>query len=190
MRSLVILFALFALFGCAPTLPLDATLTLTVAAQPGGGYPAGTAATLQGSDKRADSAVISYAIKDDPPVMLPSRHDPQIILTEKLAIGFREQGLVFEHQAPARLILEIEGLLATVTKPKLLYNTEAISVVALTVTKHGNSLTKRYKKESSRASATRPDLEDVEALLNEQLSRIVEQILADGEIRAIIVGGS
>lgn len=190
MRLLVLFFSLLALSGCAPTLPLDATLTLTVAPQPGGSYPAGTAATLQGRDKRADSAVISYAIKDDPPILLPSRHDPQIILTEKLAIGFREQGLVFEHQAPARLVLEIEELLATVSKPKLLYNTEAISVVALTVTKHGNSLTKRYKKESSRASATRPDLEEVEALLNEQLSRMVEQILADGEIRAIIAGGS
>ncbi|MCB2215434.1 YajG family lipoprotein [Desulfofustis glycolicus] len=175
--------------GCAPTLPLDANLTLSVATQPENIYPDGSAISLRGHDGREYQEVVRYLIKDDPPVPIPNRNPPHIVVAEQLTNGFREQGLVFSQQAPAHLELAIEEVLATVTKPKVLYDIKAVSAVSITITGHGDSLTKRYRKESTRVSVTRPDLDELEPLLNEQLSRIVQQILEDQEIRKMIVGG-
>jgi len=187
--SLVTCACLWFFVGCAPTLPLDANLNLSVTTQPVNVYPGDTAITLRGHDGRDYQEVVRYVIKDDPPVPIPNRNPPHIVVSEQLADGFRAQGLIFAQQAPAHLQLDIEALLATVTRPKVLYDIKAVSAVSVTVTSHGDSLTKRYRKESTRVSATRPGLDEVEPLLNEQLSRIVQQILDDQEIRKLIAGG-
>ena len=187
--SLVVCACLWLFIGCAPTLPLDADLDLSVPAQSAHVYPGDTAISLRGHDGREYQEVVRYVIKDDPPVPIPNRNPPHIVLSEQLADGLREQGLVFAQSAPAHLQLEIEELLATVTKPKVLYDIKAVSTVSITVTGRGDSLTKRYSKESTRVSVTRPGLDDVEPLLNEQLSQIVQQILVDQEIRKLIAGG-
>jgi uncharacterized lipoprotein YajG len=190
MKPWILILCLSLLAGCAPALPYDANLNLSVTAQQGRLFAEGTAASLQGHDGRDYEEVARYEIKDDPAVRIPNRNAPHLVVSERLAIGFREQGLVFSHQAPAHLLLEIDELLATVTKPKILYDTKAVSAVSVTVSNGGSSLTKRYRKEATRASATRPDLEELEALLSEQLSRIVQQILEDQEVRKLILGGN
>jgi uncharacterized lipoprotein len=175
--------------GCTPILPLDANLTLSVATQPVNIYSNGSAISLRGHDGREYQEVVRYLIKDDPPVTIPNRNPPHVVIAEQLAAGFRGQGLVFAQQAPVHLELAVEELVATVTKPKVLYDIEAVSAVSITITDHGDALTKRYRKESIRVSVTRPDLDELEPLLNEQLSRIVQQILEDQEIRKLIVDG-
>ncbi|MCB2173964.1 YajG family lipoprotein [bacterium] len=180
---------LWLIIGCAPTLPLDANLTLSVATQPVNIYPDGSAISLRGHDGREYQEVVRYLIKDDPPVPIPNHNPPHAVIAEQLADGLREQGLVFSQQAPVHLELAVEELLATVTKPKVLYDIKAVSAVSITITGHGDSLTKRYRKESTRVSVTRPGLDDLEPLLNEQLSRIVQQVLEDREIRKLIVDG-
>ncbi|MBE0584317.1 MAG: hypothetical protein IH612_11235 [Desulfofustis sp.] len=187
MKPWISIACLWLLVGCAPTVPFDANLNLSVTEQLQRRYPEGTAASLQGHDGRDYPEIARYTIKNDPAVAIPNRHPPQLIVSEHLAIGFREQGLVFEHQAPVHLLLEIDELLASVTKPKVLYDISAVSAVSVTVTGSSDSLTKRYRKESTRVTVTRPELEDLESLLNEQLSRIVQQILDDEEIRKLII---
>ncbi|MEE4314353.1 MAG: YajG family lipoprotein [Desulfofustis sp.] len=180
---------LWLIISCAPTLPLDANLTLSVATQPVNIYPDGSMISLRGHDGREYQEVVRYLIKDDPPIPIPNRNPPHVVIAEQLADGLRGQGLVFSQQAPAHLELAVEELLATVTKPKVLYDITAVSAVSITITGDGDALTKRYRKESTRVSVTRPDLDDLEPLLNEQLSRIVQQILEDQEIRKLIIDG-
>lgn len=181
---------LWLIVGCAPTLPLDASLTLSVATQPVSSYPDGSTISLRGHDDREYQEVVRYLIKNDPPIPIPNRNPPHVVIAEQLADGLRGQGLVFSQQAPVHLELVVDELLATVTKPKFLYDIKAVSAVSITITGHGDALTKRYRKESTRVSVTRPDLDELEPLLNEQLSRIVQQILEDREIRKLIVDGN
>ena len=53
---------------------------------------------------------------------------------------------------------------------------------------NGNILTKEYNRASSQDSVTRPDIHDLEVLLNEQLSEIMAQALSDNQIRGAIKG--
>ncbi len=186
MRALlaVVLFLLVA--GCAPKYPDTANLNLHVASQQAALFAGGTAATMQGRDVRGYDEIIRYQIKNDPVVAIPNLNAPQIVVSERLAIGLREQGLVFEHSAPVQILLEINDLLATVNKPELLYKTEAVSRISVSVTNRGDTLIKRYRKQAERTSATRPDIEDLEDLLNDQLSQIINQILADVELRELM----
>lgn len=186
-RIVLVVLALF-LAGCAPKFPEQANLNLHVEAQSTGVFRDGVTATLRGRDDRGYDEIAVYQINRDPVARIGNRNAPHVVVSERLAIGFREQGLLFDNSAPAHILLEINELLATVTKPKLLYSTEAISRISVTVTNDGDSLTKRYRKESTRGSMRRPGLEELETLLNDQLSDIVQQILQDTEIRQTIIG--
>lgn len=188
MRPILLVLSVLLLSGCAASLPFDVQLDLSVRPQPAGVFPTIIAAKLESMDKRDYREVIVYQIKSDPAVRILARTAPQTVLADRLVTGFREQGLVFVQEAPVRFVLEVEQLLATVDRPSLLYEAKAVSAVALTVHNAGNSLAKRYTKESTRSSATRPKPAELEAMLSEQLSSMVEQILEDRDIRKVISG--
>ena len=80
--SLVVCACLWLFIGCAPTLPLDADLDLSVPAQSAQIYPDDTAISLRGHDGREYQEVVRYVIKDDPPVPIPNRNPPHIVLSE------------------------------------------------------------------------------------------------------------
>jgi uncharacterized lipoprotein YajG len=49
-------------------------------------------------------------------------------------------------------------------------------------------LTRVYRREARQSSATRPDLAVLENMLNSQISDILQQILQDEEVQAVISG--
>lgn len=185
MKRVLFVACFLLLAGCSTNYPLTTSLQLHGDSRPSGGYDQGISAVLTGHDARKESAVVAYQLTQ-PPVLLPNDTEPHALITRQLAEGFMHQGLVFKSGAPIRIQLNIEELLADVRRPKILFTTTARSHITLLVTNQGSTLTKTYKREANRESATKPDLVDLEKMLNEQLSEIVGQILQDTEVRAAI----
>ncbi len=186
MNKIVILAFAVLLTGCGAKYPLTTNLNLQVSSQPAGIYSNGTSAALKGRDNRRDSAVAVYKFKDEPEIQIPNETEPHLLVTERLAIGLQEQGLKFESNSPVRIQLDLNELLVTVTRPKLLYSAKAKSRLSLTIKNGDISLTKKYDREANHESVTRPPLQDLEKMLNDQLTEIVTQILQDKEIQTAI----
>ena len=186
MKKIFLLALTILLTGCGAQYPLTTNLNLPPRSQPMGIYGNTFSAALKGHDARKESAVVIYQIKDKPKIEIPNEVAPHILVAERLADGLQKQGLSFQSDAPVYIQLDINELIATVTRPNVLYTTTAKSRLALTVRNSEITLTKTYSREANRDSATRPPVKDLEKLLNGQLTNIVNQILQDAEIRNAI----
>jgi uncharacterized lipoprotein len=183
----IFLLAFAVLFtGCSAQYPLTTNLKLQVNSQSPGIYSNATSAFLKGHDARKNPAIAVYRLKDKPEIEIPNQNAPHIVITQQLAIGLMEQGLVFESSSPVRIRLDINELVASVTRPNVLYNTTAKSNLTLTIHNKEISLTKTYDRQANSESATHPKVLDIEKILAEQLSDIVNQILHDEEIQTAI----
>ena len=138
--------------------------------------------------ERAGSQIIKIALPDTPVTLIPNQVSPHILLAERLQDGFLQQGLARGNQSNITISVTVEELQATLSKPGVMYNSNAKSRIKLTVTNNGNILNKEYNRASSQDSVTRPDIHDLEVLLNEQLSEIMAQALSDNQIRGAIKG--
>ncbi len=187
MKKTAIIACILLLAGCSTKQPLTTNLQLRTGSQLTGIYNNTMTVVLKGHDARKNSAVVAYLIEGKAQILLPNKTEPHILVTNQLARGLLEQGLVFENGAPIRLQLDLDELLARVSRPKILYNATARSHVTLTLTNRGTTLTKTYDREANRESARRPPIQDLEKMLNEQLSDIVKQILQDEELRTAIL---
>ena len=86
-----------------------------------------------------------------------------------------------------RIELELNQLLAMVSKPKRLYKTNVVSQITMKA-KHGeNSITKRYTRKNDQESFLRPKVIAIENILNDQLSDIAMTILTDKDLRELII---
>ena len=187
-KKIIILVVAILLTGCGAKDPLYTSLKLGITGQPAGIYSGDIAATLRGRDARKDKTVVAYQLKGQTEIRIPNESDPHALITDQLAKGFLEQGLVFEGGAPIRILIDLNELLAKVTRSKLLYNAIARSHLTLTIKYREVTFTKTYDREASQGSARRTPVKDLEKMLNDQLTDIVTQILNDQEVRATING--
>lgn len=185
-KKIAILAFVVLLSGCSAKYPLNTNLDLQVNSQTGGVYSNDISATLKGHDARLDTAVVVYQLKGKPEIRIPNQTAPHIIVTEQLANGLQEQGLVFKNRSPVSIQLDLNDLLVLVTRPKILYSAKAKSHLTLTIKNKTITLTKTYDREANNDSATRPPVYELEKLLNDQLTDIVNQILQDEEVQETI----
>lgn len=190
MKRLLLLIIAVMLSGCAATLPDKTNLNPALEAQPAGVYPPGIEIVVDSQDNRVKKHVVAYSLKNEPEILLVNQIVPRVLMTERLAEGFSQQGLTRVGRANIRVMLIIEELLAKVSRTKsgLLYNSEAKTRIKLRINNNGSILTKDYNREINKETATRPDIQDLEALLNEQLGDVIEKILGDGQVREAIRG--
>jgi uncharacterized lipoprotein len=187
MKRIVLLLCVVLFCGCGLKYPETANINLTVPTQSDAVYTSATA-FLHGTDVRKGNEIVVFMIKKEPVVKVPNISSPHIILTERIAGGLREQGVQFETNSNVQVYIELNKLLVTVTKPKVLYTSEAVSSVNLKIKKGEASLTRKYNREADLKSASLPKIDELEKMLNEQLSDIVNQILGDVELQEIIKG--
>ena len=185
-KKIAILAFAFLLTGCSAKYPMNTNLSLQVSSQTSGIYNNDISAALKGHDARPDSAVVVYQLKDQPEIRIPNQTAPHILVTEQLANGLQDQGLLFKNASPVRIQLDLNELLVLVTRPKFLYSAKAKSHLTLTIKNEKITLTKTYDREANNDSATRPPVHELEKLLNDQLTNIVNQILQDEEVQATI----
>lgn len=188
MKKIMLLLSAILFVGCAASWPQKANLNPVVDDQLDGLYQPGIDMTVDGKDERAGSQIIKIALPDSPVTLIPNQVAPQQLLAERLQDGFLQQGIARGSQSNITVNVVIEELQATLTKPGLMFNSNAKTRIKLTITNNGNILNKEYNRSSSQDSVTRPDIHDLEVLLNEQLSEIMSQALADNQIRGAIKG--
>ncbi len=184
MKRIILLACLLSLVGCAKR-PVIANLSLMLGDQPTGIYTDGTTAAISGDDLRKLAEIVIYRNKQ-PIVGLANRIAPQLVIKEKLIAGLQEQGLLLESSSPVSLHFNIDELVVNVIRPNFLYSANAKTHLTLIVKKDGVTLTKSYDRKSNRDTATRPDLDELEKLLNKQLSDVVNKILMDEEVQKFI----
>ena len=185
MKNVVFVLIVLLLAGCGPKYPEYANLNLQVAPQSSQVSGSETGVAITSKDKR-DTPEVIYQMTEGASIRITNLNPPHILVSERLAIGLREQGFMVQSSAPTSLLIEIEELQATVTKPAYLFVTEAQSRIALTVKNEKTGMTKNYNRQSTRKSVTRPETEELEKLLNEQLSAIVNQTLKDPDIQKLL----
>ncbi len=186
MKNFLILVFAFFLTGCGAKYPLTTNLNLEVGSQTPGIYDNSISAALKGHDARQESDVIAYRLEGKPEIKIPNQTPPHLLVTERLAIGLQEQGLLFESTSPVRIQLNLNELLVSVTRPKLMYLANAKSQLTLSVKNREITLTKIFSRETNRESVTQPPVQDLVKMLNNQLTEIVDQILKDEEVQATI----
>ncbi|HBT97554.1 MAG TPA: hypothetical protein DEB25_07970 [Desulfobulbaceae bacterium] len=145
-----------------------------------------SAFAITGKDSRRSADVIVFALGNDPVIRLDNRPAPEELLADLLSLGFQKQGLIVYPAAPTHLTVIVDELVAKVTRPKALFRTETKTRVRLSVQKHGTTLTRTFTRESSGETLRRPELSVLEQGLNDQLTDIIAQILADRDIRRVI----
>ena len=177
----ILVAAALLLCGCAPQYPTQANLNLQIMAQPP--IYSDTSAFIRGHDARTSEAVIIYLSNDQQPIEVDNMSPPHLLVTERLAAALREQGLSFENSADTRIFLEINELQVAVSRPKFLYTAEAKTNITLKVVKESTSFAKKYDRVATKESPQRPAVNQLENMLNDQLSEIIAQILADQDIR-------
>ena len=188
MKKIMLLLSAILFVGCAASWPQKANLNPVVDDQLDGFYQPGLDVSIDGQDERAGSQIIKIALPESPVTLIPNQVSPHVLLAERLQDGFRQQGLASGNQSNITISIVVEELQATLTKPGVMFNANAKSRIKLTVTNNGNILNKEYNRASSQDSVTRPDIHDLEVLLNEQLSEIMAQALSDNQIRGAIKG--
>lgn len=186
MKKVMYVLIVLLLVGCGPKYPEYANLNLQVTPQSGQVYGNEASVSITSRDKRDNPEVIVYQLTEGASVRITNLNPPHILVSERMAIGLREQGIMVQSSSPTTLLLEIEELQATVTKPAYLYVTEAQSSIALTVKNQETGMTKNFSRQSTRKSVTRPEIAKLEELLNEQLSAIVNQTLRDPDIQKLL----
>ena len=186
MNKLVLLLGLLLLSGCGVKYPHTANLNIEVTGQPETVYT-DAFASIKGRDGRDQPEVIVYQLKNEPVVRVSSPTPPINIITEELKNGLRSQGIKIDRDGPVRIDLELNQLLVTVTKPKRLYNAEAVSKMTLNARYGKNSITKEYIRQNSEESVRLPKVDQLESMLNGQLSDLVTTILADKNVRELII---
>lgn len=185
MDKIVLLLCVLLVSGCSAKYPQTANLNVVVPNQSEAVYT-NAFVFINGLDVRENAEVILYKLKTQPAVKVPSRNSPISIITEELAIGLQKQGLQFDTAAPVRIDLELNQLLVTVSKPKRLYNSQAVSQMTLKARHGKNSITKEYTRQNDQESVMQPKITKIETMLNDQLSDIVMTILTDRDLRELI----
>lgn len=186
MNKIVVTICLFLLTSCAVKYPETANINLQIPDQSAQIYNNLTV-FVQGKDLRENPEIVFYRVKKEPAVKVPNLSSPLVVITERLTGGLREQGLQFENDSPVRIDLELDQLLVTVTKPKKMYSIDAVSQITLNAIHGKKSLTKKFNRQADRKSVSLPKIEEIENMLNDQLSEIVMQILSDMELRELMM---
>lgn len=188
MKKMGVVLLVMILAGCATTMPNMADLDITVARQQPATYPASLKVTLIGRDVRTKPAVIVYQLAGEPAVSLVSRLPIRELVQEGLARGLKQQGLNLVDQSDIAVVVKVKELLARVTKPGMLYSAVVRTRLRLVVGNGGSTLTLDFNREATKESLTRPEVLDLELMINNQLSDIVNKILSDDRVKQAIEG--
>ena len=188
MKKFVFMIIAVILAGCAAATPEWADLTIDSARQKAGIYPASLEVSVIGRDNRSEPAIIIYAIGNDPAEKIRNRVPPENVVQESVLRGLLQQGLRRGSKSNIAVVVAMEELQAKVTKSSMLYTANVHSHLRVTVSNNGTTLALDYDRQANKDSLTRPEILDLEILLNDQLVDIVSKILDDQRVRAAIKG--
>lgn len=186
-----VLFAVLAvvLAGCSTAWPENASINPQINDQPDN-LLAGQSVSVSSQDVRSGHQIIKINKQGEPVVLIPNAISPDQVMADRLQKGLAAQGATIAPQGGAEVKVIVQNMLAEVTKPGLAYKTRVRMEVKLQVQKNGAGIAKTYQKSAMKESATQPDMGDIELMLNDQTSKLLNDMLSDSQVRAVIKGSN
>lgn len=185
-KSLILMGALL-LGGCATSWPETAYINPQIipANQQ---YYSGNSITLEGVDRRDAAYVISVKKREKAPVLVNAYAPLGQVLADKLSEGLRSQGLNVGGIGSTHLQLEVLQAAVNVEEKTFTYVTKSRVSLKATADFQGNRVSKQFNATSSKEGPGEPDMSDLESTLNQQLGNLLQQILADQQLRSYLKG--
>ncbi|MGL5947705.1 MAG: YajG family lipoprotein [Aeromonas sp.] len=148
----------------------------------------GTQVTMEGIDKRLATHIFTIEKIEQPLVRINSAEPLNVLMAARLAQGLRSQGLEVGNAGATHLILAIEQAEVRVKEQTITYATSARVGAQVIVEGNGRRLTKQFNLASNSEAPGEPSIADLEGALNRQLSRLIEQIMRDEQLRRYLQG--
>ncbi|MFP2770376.1 YajG family lipoprotein [Oceanisphaera sp. KMM 10153] len=176
------------LTACASYYPIAVDVSPSV--QTSAGVYRGQPVSLGSKDGRQNDYIIQIEQKGKAPVVVGASNNLKVQLEQALAQGLSTQGAFIENGARTQAELELQEVLARVIRGHISYDVVQQLRIQLTLKRDGRTITKQYRRSAQAEFPGRlhPELDKVKEALNEQLSLLMQDILADRDVQQFIGG--
>lgn len=176
------------LTACASYYPIAVDVSPTV--QTDAGVYRGQPVSLSSQDGRKNDYIIQIEQKGKAPVVVGASNNLKVQLEQALAQGLSTQGAFIENGSPTQIELELQDVLARVIRGHISYDVVQQLRIQLTLKRDGRTITKQYRRSAQAEFPGRlhPELDKVKEALNQQLSLLMQDMLADRDVQQFIGG--
>jgi uncharacterized lipoprotein len=176
------------LTACASYYPIAVDVSPSV--QTNGGVYRGQPVSLSSKDGRKNDYIIQIEQKGKAPVVVGASNNLKVQLEQALAQGLSTQGAFIENGARTQVELELQEVLARVIRGHISYDVVQQLRIQLTLKRDDRTITKQYRRSAQAEFPGRlhPELDKVKEALNEQLSLLMQDMLADRDVQQFIGG--
>ncbi|MBO1518455.1 YajG family lipoprotein [Oceanisphaera pacifica] len=174
------------LSACASYYPVAVDVAPTVDAR--AGVYRSLPITLSSQDTRQNDYIIQVEQNNKKTVVIGASNNIKVQMQQALAEGFSTQGALIENDAPVQIELELQDVLARVIRGHISYDVVQQLRMQLTLKRDGSTITKQFRRSAQAEFPGRlhPELDKVTAALNEQLSLMVKDMLADTDVQQFV----
>lgn len=174
------------LTACASYYPIAVDVKPSVNAS--GGVYQGQSLNLSSQDNRKNDYIIQIEQNNKAPVVIGASNNLKIQMEQALTQGFSSQGAFIEHGSATRVQLELQEVLARVIRGHISYDVVQQLRMQLVLQRDGRTMTKQYRRSAQAEFPGRlhPELDKVKAALDEQLTLMVKDMLADRDVQQFI----
>ncbi|MGO1616627.1 MAG: YajG family lipoprotein [Oceanisphaera sp.] len=174
------------LSACTSYYPVAVDVTPTVNAK--AGVYSKLPMTLSSQDARQNDYIIQVEQNNKKTVVIGATNNLKMQMQQALAEGLSTQGALLENDAPVQMELELQEVLARVIRGHISYDVVQQLRMKLTLKRDGSTITKQFRRSAQAEFPGRlhPELDKVKTALNEQLSLMIKDILADQDVQQFV----
>ena len=174
------------LTACASYYPVAVDVQPSVNAQ--GGLYRGQSLSLTSQDNRKNDYIIQIEQNNKAPVVVGASNNLKVQMEQALAKGLSQQGAFIEQGSNTQVQLELQEVLARVIRGHISYDVVQQMRMQLVLRRDGRTITKQYRRSAQAEFPGRlhPELDKVKAAIDEQLSLMIKDMLADRDVQQFI----
>ena len=137
-------------------------------------------------DLRTNAHIVQIIQKDKAAVLINSQALLSDIITTSLTEQYRKQGLTFNSQATNQLEISLTKSMINVDQTTFAYQTNTEITLTAKLANGAQTLTKNLKINGKSNGPLSPDLAVLGRDFNQQLAKIIEQLINDPELSNMV----
>lgn len=184
LASFTTLFAMVFISGCSST-SKQMVLSPQIIQQQGAFYAQKTASVAV-TDLRASSHIIAIHQEDEPTELISANTHIDNVVKNAYLSTLKGQALTVSDMAPNTIELFINNAHVNVNQSLMKYTVKSQITLTAQVTSNGQTLTKTYNNKGSSEGVLKADLAVLERDFNQQLGKVINQIVQDSEIHTFL----
>ncbi|MEW6982329.1 YajG family lipoprotein [Colwelliaceae bacterium 6471] len=143
-------------------------------------------ASLQVADMRSGSHVLQILRVDKAAELYSPQAPIADVINRQLEKAYQQQGLVLAEQADKQIMVYIDTALISVQQTLMNYQANSHISLRVAVVNQDKTLTKTFTIKGNSNGPLRADMAVLERDFNQQLAKIIEQILTNTDIQQFI----